>query len=233
MTSPPANAAALADRIAEIPIGPFAILLGMNDETHFKEVLAARATIVSALRGIAQQPAFEAIASLLKIIDDIDAYQKRSERGDWGVECACCMGELLDKEERTAIEGARALTSLSSTPSEPAQQPAPASPDIVELRKQAFELTPHEQYRLAFFIAENVGYILAKEPEHPDSPHASVVQQPAPKGWREIVEPAKDAYWLSRRNGKDETSALLSALDVAIAAATEQQSPQENAEGEP
>lgn len=38
------------------------------------------------------------------------------------------------------------------------------------------------------------------------------------KGWREIVEPAKDAYWLSRRNGKDETSALLNALDVAIAA---------------
>ena len=44
------------------------------------------------------------------------------------------------------------------------------------------------------------------------------------KGWFEIVEPAKDAYWLSRRNGKDETSALLSALDVAIAAATGQRS---------
>lgn len=43
------------------------------------------------------------------------------------------------------------------------------------------------------------------------------------KGWREIVEPAKDAYWLSRRNGKDETAALLNALDVAIAAATGQQ----------
>jgi hypothetical protein len=32
-----------------------------------------------------------------------------------------------------------------------------------ELRKRAFELSPHEQFRLAFFIAENVGYVLAKE----------------------------------------------------------------------
>jgi hypothetical protein len=41
-------------------------------------------------------------------------------------------------------------------------------------------------------------------------------------GWQAIVEPAKDAYWLARRNGKDETHALLAALDVAVAAATEQ-----------
>jgi hypothetical protein len=39
-------------------------------------------------------------------------------------------------------------------------------------------------------------------------------------GWKAIVEAAKDAYWLSRRNGKTETEALLSALDVAIAVAT-------------
>lgn len=39
-------------------------------------------------------------------------------------------------------------------------------------------------------------------------------------GWREIVEPAKDAYWLARRHGSDETSALLAALDVAVAKAT-------------
>jgi len=41
-------------------------------------------------------------------------------------------------------------------------------------------------------------------------------------GWKEIVEPAKDAYWLARRNGRDETSALLAALDVGVAAATGQ-----------
>jgi hypothetical protein len=43
-----------------------------------------------------------------------------------------------------------------------------------------------------------------------------------PGGWRAIVEPAKDAYWKARRDGKDETSALLAALDIAVAAATNQ-----------
>ena len=41
-------------------------------------------------------------------------------------------------------------------------------------------------------------------------------------GWQKIIEPAKDAYWKARRNGKDETSALLAALDVAVAAVTGQ-----------
>lgn len=42
-------------------------------------------------------------------------------------------------------------------------------------------------------------------------------------GWKAIVEPAKDAYWLARRNGKDETAALLTALDTAVALAAGQQ----------
>ena len=33
-------------------------------------------------------------------------------------------------------------------------------------------------------------------------------------GWQALVEPAKDAYWKARRDGKDETSALLAAIDV-------------------
>lgn len=37
------------------------------------------------------------------------------------------------------------------------------------------------------------------------------------RGWTAIIEPAKDAYWLARRNGKSETDALLAALDVAVA----------------
>lgn len=41
-------------------------------------------------------------------------------------------------------------------------------------------------------------------------------------GWKAIVEPAKDAYWLARRSGKDETGALLAALDVAVALAGRQ-----------
>jgi len=32
-----------------------------------------------------------------------DAYQNRPERGDWGVECACCMGEMFDAEDRAKI----------------------------------------------------------------------------------------------------------------------------------
>lgn len=43
-----------------------------------------------------------------------------------------------------------------------------------------------------------------------------------PVAWKKIVEPAKDAYWRARRDGKDETGALMEALDVAVAAATDQ-----------
>ncbi|XII74805.1 hypothetical protein ACGGKE_03675 [Sphingobium naphthae] len=38
-----------------------------------------------------------------RIIDDIDGYMKRPGRGDWGEECACCMGELLDDDRATLI----------------------------------------------------------------------------------------------------------------------------------
>lgn len=41
-----------------------------------------------------------------------------------------------------------------------------------------------------------------------------------PIGWKAIVGPAKDAYWNARRDGADETSALLHALDVAVALAS-------------
>ena len=45
------------------------------------------------------------------------------------------------------------------------------------------------------------------------------------RGWQAIVEPAKDAYWLARRNGKDETHALLAALDMALADTTQRDEP--------
>ncbi len=53
--------------------------------------------------------AIAALAGVLKIIDGIDEYQNRKERGEWGVECACCMGELFDHGERPVIESARSL----------------------------------------------------------------------------------------------------------------------------
>ena len=43
---------------------------------------------------------------------------------------------------------------------------------VEEIRKLAFELTPEGQYRLAFLVAENVGYVLEREPDHPECPHA-------------------------------------------------------------
>jgi hypothetical protein len=42
--------------------------------------------------------------------------------------------------------------------------------------------------------------------------------------WSKIAAPAKEAYWQARYHGKDENGALFAALDVAIAAATEQRS---------
>ena len=38
-----------------------------------------------------------------RIIADIDDYMARPGRGDWGEECACCMGELLDDDRPTMI----------------------------------------------------------------------------------------------------------------------------------
>jgi hypothetical protein len=47
-------------------------------------------------------------AALLAVIDETDSYQKRPGNGDWGVECACCMGELFDGTDRIRINIARA-----------------------------------------------------------------------------------------------------------------------------
>lgn len=44
----------------------------------------------------------EMLEEARRIISDIDNYMMRPERGDWGAECACCMGELLD-DDRGAI----------------------------------------------------------------------------------------------------------------------------------
>lgn len=43
-----------------------------------------------------------ALGEARRIIAEIDDYMKRPGRGDWGEECACCMGELLD-DDRDAI----------------------------------------------------------------------------------------------------------------------------------
>lgn len=45
----PMKAAEIAKKIAQCPVGPFAILLGMTED-HWREVVAARQMIVDALR---------------------------------------------------------------------------------------------------------------------------------------------------------------------------------------
>jgi hypothetical protein len=49
------------------------------------------------------------VTGLLKIIDELDAYQKRPDNGGYGVECICCRGELFNREDREVIESARKL----------------------------------------------------------------------------------------------------------------------------
>lgn len=52
----------------------------------------------------------EALTDARRIITDIEGYMARPERGDWGVECALCMGELFD-DDREAIARIDAILS--------------------------------------------------------------------------------------------------------------------------
>ena len=55
----------------------------------------------------------EALGKANQIITDVDEYMKRPERGDYGAECALCMGELFD-DDRTDIADIR--TALEPRP---------------------------------------------------------------------------------------------------------------------
>lgn len=41
--------------------------------------------------------------------------------------------------------------------------------EVNALRRDAFKLSSADQYRLAFFVAENVGYVLKPPPSHDDA----------------------------------------------------------------
>lgn len=66
------------------------------------EVPLAEALTAWNTRADSHHRLIEALEAARKIIADIDDYMKRPSRGDWGEECACCMGELLD-DDRNAI----------------------------------------------------------------------------------------------------------------------------------
>lgn len=86
---------ATGNRVAEVPCG------GMSGRT-FKQAADCARLIAAA------PELLEALKAALIIIDEIDQYQKRPESGGWGVECACCMGELFDNGERQTIGQMRA-----------------------------------------------------------------------------------------------------------------------------
>ena len=53
-------------------------------------------------------PLLEALEWAIRQLDEWDAYQKRPDSGGWGVECACCMGEMFDADDRARLNAARA-----------------------------------------------------------------------------------------------------------------------------
>lgn len=70
-------------------------------ETHGSQLACEAADRIEALSAEVERLR-GALRSARQIIAQIDEYMKRPDRGDWGVECACCMGELLD-DDREAI----------------------------------------------------------------------------------------------------------------------------------
>lgn len=49
----------------------------------------------------------KALEWAVRELEEWDAYQRRPERGDYGVECACCMGEMFDAADRDKLASAR------------------------------------------------------------------------------------------------------------------------------
>ena len=49
-----------------------------------------------------------ALANVLSLLTDLDEYMKRPEHGEYGVECAVCMGEWFEPGDRAAINEATA-----------------------------------------------------------------------------------------------------------------------------
>ncbi|SMC45588.1 hypothetical protein [Novosphingobium sp. B1] len=76
--------------------------------TSFADALTAWNT-----RANADARLVEALKTARKIIADIDEYMKRPGRGDWGEECACCMGELLDDDRQAIAKIDAALSEVS------------------------------------------------------------------------------------------------------------------------
>lgn len=66
------------------------------------------------------------------------------------------------------------------------------SKDPAAIHERAFELTPAAQHDLAAALAANVGYVLAEEPQHPDSPHREQPAATRPCTCLPLPEPPSD-----------------------------------------
>jgi hypothetical protein len=94
---------------------------GGEDAAHWSNVFNANAKNCRQAADTLERQAAEierlrsAGAALLAVIDETDSYQKRPGNGDWGVECACCMGELFDGTDRIRINIARAALTGEDT----------------------------------------------------------------------------------------------------------------------
>lgn len=59
----------------------------------------AAASVLEAWKDEQVRELLHALHKAERIIYGIEDYMKRPGRGDWGEECACCMGELLDDDQ--------------------------------------------------------------------------------------------------------------------------------------
>lgn len=84
------------------------------------------------------------------------------------LEAACCKGLAPESECACMTPDWKARLSPDATVVSSTER---AALSANERLMPLLDLPPAEQYDIAFKLAENVGYVLAREPEHPDSPH--------------------------------------------------------------
>jgi hypothetical protein len=85
----------------------------------------------------------------------------------------CCMGYQSFQTFSLRSDAIKAWNTRPAASLIEALSAEKAEPEA--LRKVAFNMSCRDQYRLAFFIAENLGYCLMKEPQDSDSPHAAPI----------------------------------------------------------
>ena len=76
-------------------------------EAHERDLARHRTTSLAAQDGLV-----EALRAARRVIRELDQYQSDPRRGDYGVECACCMGELLDDHQDAIAQIDAALSAI-------------------------------------------------------------------------------------------------------------------------